>query len=115
MLKTMPELMAEIVGNVRRIDAAQAKQELTQNSGLLIDVREPAECANGKVADAVNIPRGILEGKLLEMCKQADMPIYLHCAAGTRATLAAESIMRLGYSNVSVISCKSDVVINTLG
>ncbi|QBY03029.1 rhodanese-like domain-containing protein [Thalassotalea sp. HSM 43] len=112
MLKTMPELMTGVYPNIRRISAEQAQLELQQKPGLLVDVREPAECAKGMASDAVNIPRGILEAKLLELVKDATQPIYLHCAAGVRASLAAESIMRLGYQHVTAISCKSDAVIS---
>ena len=42
MLTPIPDLMKIVAPNQRRISADQAKQELSENHGLLIDVREPA-------------------------------------------------------------------------
>ncbi|MGB2708812.1 MAG: rhodanese-like domain-containing protein, partial [Pseudoalteromonas nigrifaciens] len=37
-------------------------------------------------------------------------PIYLHCASAARATLGAEALTRVGYENVTVITCKAEKV-----
>jgi len=110
MLTPIPDLLKTITPNQRRIDAHQAKEELAQNHGLLIDVREPAEHATQAATGAINIPRGVLEMKLMEIEKDPNRPIYLHCASNARATLAAEQLTRVGYKNVTVISCKAQDV-----
>ena len=110
MLTSIPDLMKIITPNQRRIEAEQAKQELEQNHGLLIDVREPAEHATKAATGAINIPRGLLEMKLMEIEKDPARPIYLHCASGARATLSAEALTRVGYENVTVITCKADTI-----
>ena len=51
--------------------------------------------------------------KLVEIEKDAERPIYLHCATGGRATLAAEQLQRIGYNKVTVISCKAENVCDT--
>ena len=113
MLKTIPDLIKLASENVKKVDSAQAKAEIAQNNGLLIDVREPAEHAIKNAVGVINIPRGVLEMKLVEIEKDADRPIYLHCATGGRATLAAEQLQRVGYNKVTVISCKADSVCET--
>ncbi|MFY8351722.1 rhodanese-like domain-containing protein [Pseudoalteromonas sp. SSM20] len=113
MLKTIPDLIKLASENVKKVDSAQAKAEIAQNNGLLIDVREPAEHAIKNAVGAINIPRGVLEMKLVEIEKDADRPIYLHCATGGRATLAAEQLQRVGYNKVTVISCKAESVCET--
>ncbi|MDN3378609.1 MULTISPECIES: rhodanese-like domain-containing protein [unclassified Pseudoalteromonas] len=110
MLTSIPDLMKIITPNQRRIDAEQAKQELEQNHGLLIDVREPAEHATKAATGAINIPRGLLEMKLMEIEKDPTRAIYLHCASSARATLSAEALTRVGYENVTVITCKADTI-----
>ena len=110
MLTSIPDLLKILTPKKRRIDAAQAKQELEQNKGLLIDGREPAEHANVAAVGAINIPRGLLEMKLMEIEKDAARPIYLHCASGARATLGAEALTRVGYENVTVITCNATQV-----
>jgi len=110
MLTSIPDLLKTIIPNQRRIGAQQAKQELEGNKGLLIDVREPAEHANKAAVGAINIPRGLLEMKLMEIEKDATRPIYLHCASAARATLGAEALTRVGYENVTVITCKAEEI-----
>ncbi|MFQ3250365.1 MAG: phage shock protein E [Glaciecola sp.] len=110
MLKTIPELLQEAGKNVRRISAESAQRELDENKGLMIDVREPAEHQSKGAPGAINIPRGLLEMKLMEIEKDPTRPIYLHCATSARATLSAEQLARLGYTNVSVITCDVDTI-----
>jgi len=84
--------------------------EQQENNGLLLDVREPAEVNAKPATNSINIPRGVLEMKLLEMCQDATKPIYIHCASGARATLSAIQLQRLGFENVNVITCGIDDV-----
>ena len=110
MLTPIPDLMKIVAPNQRRISADQAKQELNENHGLLIDVREPAEHATKAATGAINIPRGVLEMKLMEIEKDPARPIYLHCASSARATLSAEALTRVGYENVTVITCNAEQI-----
>jgi len=91
--------------DIRTVTAEQATTELKQNNGTLIDVREAAEVASQPVAASLHIPRGVLEMKALEMFKDATTPLYIHCASGVRAKLAAEQLSKMGYSNISVVTC----------
>ncbi len=105
MLTPIPELIAQAKQSIRCLDAESAVPEYKSNGGLLIDVREPAEYQKDGVSDAVNIPRGLLEMKIMEMEKDPTRPIYLHCATSARAALSAEQLKRVGYENVTVITC----------
>lgn len=110
MLKTVAELVKTAREQLRVVDAVTAKQELESNQGLLIDVRETAEYQNSPVKGAIHIARGVLEPTMLAKFNDENLPTYLHCASGARATFAAQQLTSLGYQNVTVISCKSDDV-----
>ena len=110
MLLTIPQLLEQASEGVRKVEASIAFNELASNSGLLIDVREPAEHQANPAKGAINIPRGLLEMKILEIEKDPQRPIYLHCATAARATLAAEQLTRIGFTRVSVITCKMNVI-----
>ncbi|AFV00271.1 rhodanese-like domain-containing protein [Simiduia agarivorans] len=112
-LKTVPELVAEARANVRCVDAPTAKAEMANNQGILVDVREPGEAAAKAAKGAINIPRGVLEMKIGELCASADQPIYIHCATGGRAALAAEQLLRMGYTQVTALACGVDQVCGT--
>ena len=105
MLKTIPDLVQEIRPSIRCVTAEQAKQEMTNNGGIMIDVREPMEVAEHPTPGAINIPRGVLEMKVSELHPHEETRLYIHCATGARATLSAEQLMRIGYQQVSVITC----------
>jgi phage shock protein E len=110
MLKTLPQLIQETTGHVRVLDAAHASAECRDYSGLLIDVREPAEAQAKSPAGSHNIPRGVIEMKITALCPDANAKIYLHCAAGGRARLAAAQLLAMGYKDVTAISCGVDDV-----
>ncbi|MEG3768755.1 rhodanese-like domain-containing protein [Alteromonas sp. 14N.309.X.WAT.G.H12] len=105
MLKTIQERLAAIPYAIRTVSAADAAIEIKQNQGCVIDVREPAEVQSEPVDGALNIPRGVLEMKMLQQFPDASKPIYIHCASGVRAHLGAEQLLNMGYANVTVITC----------
>ena len=110
MLKTIPSLIPEIRKSIQCVNAQDGLRQCESEQGILIDVREPAEFAAKSATNAMNVPRGVLEMKMLELFPNAQKPIYIHCATGVRATLAAEQLVRLGYENVWAITCKLDDV-----
>ena len=110
MLKTISTLVDEIKTTVSTITAQEAVIKCTQLQGVTIDVREPAEVQEKSAKGTINIPRGVLEMKILPLCPDNSQAIFIHCASGVRALFAAEQLMRLGYKNVWAISCKIDDV-----
>lgn len=110
MLKSIPELVQEIRQHIRCLTADVANEELMQTGGVIIDVREPGEVADSPAPNSINIPRGLLEMKASALYPNAETPIYIHCATGARATLAAEQLQRLGYGKVSVITCDLETI-----
>lgn len=111
MLRSLPEIVADARSRLRCVDAETAIHEIRDSGGTILDVREPVEVSAVPAPRSVNVPRGILEMKVMEVLADAEHPIYVHCATGGRATLAAEQLVRLGYSRVSVITCPIDVVL----
>ncbi len=94
------KLAAEAQRHVREISAAEAG-EVYENGGLLIDVREGDEFAKEHAAGAKHLSRGVLEMKIEETAPDANQAIVLYCGGGKRSALAAESLGRMGYANVS--------------
>ena len=112
MIKTLKQLLDDISVPIRTLSANQAAAERRENGGLLIDVREPAEHLASPASGAVNIPRGVLEMKIIDMIQEASHPLYLHCASSARARLAAEQLLRIGYTNVTVITCAVPIIVD---
>lgn len=67
----------------------------------LVDVRETDEYRQGFIPGAVHVPRGFLELRIENSLPDRKTPIVLYCAGGNRSILAAETLGRMGYENVS--------------
>jgi phage shock protein E len=115
MLLSLPELISRVAADVRGVDIHTAKDEMAANGGVLIDVREPGERAVKAASSTHPIPRGVLEMKTPELAADHITPIYLHCAGGGRARLAVEQLTRMGYRNVTAVSCGIDAICDALG
>jgi rhodanese-related sulfurtransferase len=75
---------------------------------LLLDVREDSEFKAGHVPGTVNVSRGRLEFRVwkpLGYPGKVDMnrKIYVQCATGGRATLAAKQLKDMGFTNVTAV------------
>ena len=110
MLKTIPELISLARGNTHSKTAAQALPGCLTKNDVLSDVSEPEEFNQKSIVSAINIPRGILEMQMFKRFPNENTNIYLHCATGGRATLAAEQLQHMGYKNITVISCNFDEI-----
>lgn len=64
---------------------------------FLLDVREPDEVAEWQIPGAVNVPLGSLEARLDEVPE--DREVVVVCAAGARATKAAELLAEHGRAS----------------
>lgn len=90
-------------------------REIVENPGaaLILDVREPHEYAAGHVPGSINIPRGVVESQIFDhvgVSGKADMerPIVLQCQSGKRASLAAQSLRDLGFTQTTVVIMNLD-------
>jgi rhodanese-related sulfurtransferase len=102
--KTAAELVAEAKASVPTCTPAEAAKRLAADPKLvLVDLREPAEHAQGQIARAAAAPRGVLEFQIERLAPDRRQPILLHCAGGGRAALAVKSLAELGYENVTAV------------
>jgi glyoxylase-like metal-dependent hydrolase (beta-lactamase superfamily II) len=61
---------------------------------LLLDVRSPLEFESERIEGAVNVPLDTLDTRVDEIPEQADVVVV--CRTGVRATIAVESLARVG-------------------
>jgi len=96
----MTQTPSDLVANagIPTISARDAIALHGQSGVVFLDVREPAEVAGGKVAGALEIPRGVLEWQT-EALEGAET-IVVYCAVGGRAALAGATLKALGFEDV---------------
>lgn len=96
MTQTPSDLVAKAA--IPEISAADAKALHGKDGVVFLDVREPGEVADGKVAGAVTIPRGVLEWQTDKL--EGAETVVIYCAAGGRAALAGATLKTLGFEDV---------------
>jgi rhodanese-related sulfurtransferase len=77
----------------------QAKNE--GKSFTLIDVREEREFAAGHIPGAIHLSKGVIERDIESSIPDQDERLVLYCGGGYRSAIAAESLLAMGYTNVT--------------
>ncbi len=95
------KIVDEAKSRIRQIDIAGYKRMLAAGEKhLLIDVREDNEFAAAHAAGAMHLGKGIIERDIERTVPDRDTRMVLYCGGGFRSALAADSLQRMGYSNV---------------
>ena len=104
------EMVAKAKAGVDQIDIEEFNVLMDSDEYFtIIDVREADEFDEGSIPGAINIPRGILESKIADsrywdseglFVPEKDEVLILYGHKIDRGVLAAETLVKLGYSNV---------------
>ena len=100
--KTFQQLADEAKSRIQEIscDELARKIDYDKSDWVLIDVRENDEFREGHLPAARGIGRGVLEYHIADEVPETETEIILYCRGGNRSALAAESLQRMGYTNV---------------
>lgn len=88
---------------VAQVSPSQALEQLATGA-LLLDVRDDAERSTGTPADAIGLSRGFLELRIEQVEPDLNRRILLLCGSGQRSLMAAETLQRMGYLQVSSVT-----------
>ena len=93
---------AENEGNTyEQISQAEAKALMDQESGyIILDVRTEEEYNAGHIEGAILIPDYEVAEKAESILTNKDQLILVYCRSGRRSKLAAEELVKLGYTNI---------------
>ena len=89
-----------------------AKMMESEEMFILLDVRTEQEHNAGYIPGSVLMPRGVLEFRIANETIWEDEgmyvplkedPLIIYCKKGNRSALAAQSLRRLGYTNIQVL------------
>ncbi len=76
----------------RRVDAGELLH--------LIDVREESEYASGRIPGAIHLSKGVIERDIEQEFPDVSAELILYCGGGYRSALAADTLQKMGYTNV---------------
>ena len=97
MTLTALDLVAAAKQHIRDLSPGEAQSRLGEFR--ILDAREPAELATGKLPGATHFPCGLLEfqiGGHPDFAGAQDPNILAYCLSGGRSTLAVETLHKLG-------------------
>lgn len=96
------KLVEEARRQIKECTIEQVKGKLDRQEPFeFIDVREDNEYAQDHARDAKHLGRGVLERDIEAIIPNKHAEIVLYCGGGYRSALAADSLGRMGYSNVT--------------
>jgi rhodanese-related sulfurtransferase len=86
---------------VRELTVQQVKERLDRGDRFaLIDVREESEWAKDHLPGAAHLGKGVIERDIETRYSDPGTELVLYCGGGYRSALAAESLQKMGYTNV---------------
>ena len=84
-----------------QISGAEAKALMDSESGyIIIDARTQEEYAQGHIPGAILIPEYEIADRAEKELPNKDQLILVYCRSGRRSKIAAEELVKLGYTNV---------------
>lgn len=85
-----------------RVREVSVQDTLSDMAGdaRLIDVREDHEWEACHAKGAEHLGKGIIERDIETLVPDKDDSLILYCGGGYRAALAADSLQKMGYTNV---------------
>ena len=87
---------------MKQITAKEVEALLNEGERLnIIDVREVAEVAAGKIPGAVNIPLGLVEFRMNELDKSKEY--IMVCRSGGRSGRATQFLESYGFNVINMI------------
>ena len=92
---------AEPENSYEMITPQQAKQIMDSREDIVIlDVRTQEEYGEKHIPGAVLLPLDDVEQKAHVVLPEKDQTILVYCRSGRRSKLAAEALVKLGYTNI---------------
>ena len=98
-----------------QISGVEAKALMDSESGyIIIDARTQPEYDEGHIAGAILIPEYEIADRAEKELPDKNQWILVYCRSGRRSKIAAEELVKLGYTNVKefggIIDWKYEIV-----
>ena len=92
-----------------QISGAEAKALMDSESGyIIIDARTQSEYDEGHIPGAILIPEYEIADRAEKELHDKSQLILVYCRSGRRSKIAAEELVKLGYTNIKEFGGISD-------
>ena len=103
-MPTYRDYFAELKKRVKEATPQQVADLLRSDDVQLADVRETDEWNAGHLPGAVHVPKSYLEQWAEDRIPDKNKRTVLYCAGGVRSVMAADTLQKLGYTDVVSMS-----------
>lgn len=93
-------LIESLRSHVKEVTMEEARARQAAGAHL-VDIREQSEWAAGHAAGATYLGKGVIERDIEGAIPDKSAEIILYCGGGFRSVIAADSLQKMGYTNVS--------------
>ncbi len=98
---SLADLQAEAKSKVQNITPMELNMRLEMGEEIFIlDIRNYEEWLSGHIPGATHVHRDLMEMRIEGLVPDYDTEFVVNCKSGGRSLLAAEQLMRMGYTNV---------------
>jgi rhodanese-related sulfurtransferase len=104
MPKSYPELLRDARAEVPEVSPTEVDLLREEGRVTIVDVREASEWEQGHLPGARHISKSYIEQEIENAVADRDAPVVLYCAGGVRSLFAAQTLQRMGYTDVRSMS-----------
>jgi rhodanese-related sulfurtransferase len=95
------KLVQDAKTRVRELTVNDVKAKLDRRERFhLVDVREDTEWAKDHLPNAIHLGKGVIERDIEQRLPDTSAEVILYCGGGFRSALAADTLQKMGYTNV---------------
>jgi rhodanese-related sulfurtransferase len=94
------KLTQDAAKRVREISVQEVLERIHQPNTFLVDVREESEWHAGHAVSAIHLSKGTIERDIETRIPDKNAVIMCYCGGGYRSLLAADNLLKMGYTNV---------------
>ena len=95
------EIVNDAKKRIREVTVDDVKRKLDRKEEfVLVDVREDKEWEQDHLPKALHLGKGVIERDIEQRVPDVNAPIILYCGGGFRSALAADTLGKMGYTNV---------------
>ena len=95
------KIVDDAKSRVREVSVEETRRKLEKGQAQVIDVREESEWAAGHARGATHLGKGVIERDIEARVPDRNAEIILYCGGGFRSALSADSLQKMGYTNVA--------------
>ena len=99
-MKMSKEVKNEKKAEYKKITSDEAKNIMSTQSAIVVDVRSLEEYNEGHIPNAISVPLETIENEAEAKLKNKNDLILVYCRSGRRSREAALKLIEKGYTNV---------------